>query len=124
MTGRKDIDVSPGSATLRWPYSQAVAAGGLVLLAGQIGVRGTTIAEQAAEAYRRVGHYLAEAGATPDDVVKETIYLVDNALLADVAKVHNAFYSSHWPVTTTVITGRNGGPELEVEVIAVPGAGA
>jgi hypothetical protein len=87
MTRRRDIDVSSGSATLRWPCSQAVAVNGMVFLAGQTGGRGTSVGEQAAEA-------------------------------------HNAFSASRWPATTTVITGRNGGPELEVEVIAVPGAAA
>jgi 2-iminobutanoate/2-iminopropanoate deaminase len=119
MTGRRDIDLSQGSPTLRWPYNQAVAVNGMVFVAGQIGVRGTSPQEQAAEAYRRVGHYLAEAGATPDDVVKETIYLVDSALMPIVAEVHNAFYSEHWPVTTAVITGRNGGPDIEIDVTAV-----
>jgi hypothetical protein len=33
--------------------------------------------------------------------------------------VHNAFYAGHWPVTTTVITGRNGGPDIEIDVTAV-----
>jgi 2-iminobutanoate/2-iminopropanoate deaminase len=119
VTKRRDIDLSEGSPTLRWPYNQAVAAGGMVFLTGQIGVRGTPPAEQAAEAYRRVGYYLAEAGATPEDVVKETIYLADSALMPAVAEVHNAFYTQHWPVTTTVITGRNGGPDVEVDVTAV-----
>jgi 2-iminobutanoate/2-iminopropanoate deaminase len=119
MTERRDIDLSQGSPTLRWPFNQAVAVNGMVFLAGQIGIRGTSPQEQAAEAYRRVGHYLAEAGATPDDVVKETVYLVDSALMPVVAQVHNAFYSGHWPVTTAVITGRNGGPDIEIDVTAV-----
>lgn len=119
MTGRRDIGLSQGSPTLRWPFNQAVAVNGMVFLAGQIGVRGTSPQEQAAEAYRRVGHYLAEAGATPDDVVKETVYLLDSALMPVVAEVHNAFYSGHWPVTTAVITGRNGGPDIEIDVTAV-----
>ena len=124
MSGRRDIDLSQGSPTLRWPFNQAVVVNGMVFLAGQIGVRGTSPQEQAAEAYRRIGHYLAEAGATPDDVVKETVYLVDSALMPIVAEVHNAFYSGHWPVTTAVITGRNGGPDIEIDVTAVLDKGA
>lgn len=119
MAGRRDIDLSQGSPTLRWPFNQAVAVNGMVFVAGQIGVRGTSAQEQAAEAYRRVGHYLAEAGAMPDDVVKETVYLVDTALMPIVAEAHNAFYSARWPVTTAVITGRNGGPDIEIDVTAV-----
>lgn len=119
MTGRRDIGLSQGSPTLRWPFNQAIAVNGMVFLAGQIGVRGTSPQEQAAEAYRRVGHYLAEAGATPDDVVKETVYLLDSVLMPIVAEVHKAFYSGHWPVTTAVITGRNGGPDIEIDVTAV-----
>jgi len=124
MSGRRDIDLSQGSPTLRWPFNQAVVVNGMVFLAGQIGVRGTSPQEQAAEAYRRIGHYLAEAGATPDDVVKETVYLVDSALMPIVAEVHNVFYSGHWPVTTAVITGRNGGPDIEIDVTAVLDKGA
>jgi 2-iminobutanoate/2-iminopropanoate deaminase len=124
MTWRRDIDLSQGSPTLHWPFNQAVAVNGMVFVAGQIGVRGTSAQEQAAETYRRIGHYLAEAGATPDDVVKETVYLVDTALMPIVAEVHNAFYSAHWPVTTAVITGRNGGPDIEIDVTAVLDTGA
>jgi enamine deaminase RidA (YjgF/YER057c/UK114 family) len=40
MTRRRYIDVSSGSATLRWPCSQAVAVNGMVFLAGQTGVPG------------------------------------------------------------------------------------
>lgn len=121
--GREDIELAQGSPTLRWPYHQAVAVNGMVFLAGQIGVRGTPTKEQAEEAYRRIAHYLAQAGATPDDVVRETVYLADREFLPIVAEVHNAFYRMRWPATTSVITGSNGGPDVEVEVTAVLGSG-
>jgi 2-iminobutanoate/2-iminopropanoate deaminase len=120
---RRDIELSEGSPSLRWPYHQAVVAGGMVFVAGQIGVRGTPPADQAEEAYRRVRHYLTEAGASPEDVVRERVYLVDSELMPVVAEVHNRFYRDHWPPTTAVITGRNGGPDIEVEVTAVIGSG-
>lgn len=123
MSDRRDIELAEGSPTLRWPYHQAVCSDGMVFVAGQIGVRGTPPEEQAAEAYRRVGHYLAEAGADPDDVVRETVCLVDRELLPIVAEVHNRFYTKRWPATTTIITGRNGGPDIEIDVTAVLGSG-
>lgn len=124
MSERRDLGFSEGSPALCWPYHHATVVNRTVFVAGQIGVRGTPPQEQAVEAYRRVGEQLAAAGAVPDDVVREEIILSDAALTAVLAKVHNSFYTRRWPPTTTVITGRNGGPDIEIQVTTVIGSGA
>ncbi|MBN2189572.1 MAG: regulator [Chitinispirillaceae bacterium] len=64
------------------PYSQGVAAGGLVFISGQIPVdpatgeiKGSTIIEQSHQALRNLKAVLAKAGCTPDALIKTTVYL-------------------------------------------------
>src|SRR5688500_535897 len=64
------------------PYSQAIAAGGFIFTAGQIGLAGDTmvdggVAEQARQALRNLAAVLDAGGAGFADVVKTTIFLKD-----------------------------------------------
>jgi 2-iminobutanoate/2-iminopropanoate deaminase len=64
---------------------------------------------------------LAHAGATPQDIVKMTTYLVDRADSKIVTEERFRFLGDHRPPHTGVIIAGLGAPEvkLEVEVIAV-----
>ena len=66
------------------PYSQAVAAGGMLYLSGQIAIDpaagkivAADIAGQAEQCCRNVEAVLAAAGADMKDVVKTTCFLAD-----------------------------------------------
>src|SRR5207248_10642212 len=75
------------------PYNQAIAAGGLVFVAGQLGLRpgesemvGDSIEEQTEQAMRNLGAILEEAASGLDRLVKTTVYLTD---LSDFAGMND-----------------------------------
>lgn len=68
------------------PYSQAIRKGDTLYLSGQIGMVPATgelvsddVKEQTAQALANMKAILAEAGATPADVTKVTVFIVDMA---------------------------------------------
>ncbi|MEZ4470120.1 MAG: RidA family protein [bacterium] len=82
------------------PYSQAIRAGDLLWLSGQIAldpatgeVRGATAAEQAEQVMANLGAVLSAAGAGFHQLVRCTIFLKD---LADFSAV-NAVYGRFMP---------------------------
>lgn len=82
------------------PYSQAVAAGGLVFTSGQIpldpqtgGIVGDTIADQAEQVLKNVAAILSAAGTDLNHVVKSTCFLAD---MGDFA-VFNEIYAKYFP---------------------------
>jgi enamine deaminase RidA (YjgF/YER057c/UK114 family) len=124
MAQRIDIDFTRFPDSFPWHYSQAVRVGEMVFVAGQVGANAGDITAQTQKAYEKVVEQLAKAGATMDDVVRETVYLANRDWLADVAKVRATFYSRHWPASTAVFSGSGNGYDIEVEVTAIIGAGA
>ena len=81
------------------PYNQAVLAGGWLYCSGQIPLDPTTgamvgdgdVAEETRQVLKNLVAVLNEAGATPEQVVRTTVFLVDlgdfqtvNQLYADV----------------------------------------
>lgn len=83
------------------PYSQAIAAGGLLFTSGQIPldpatgeVAGATIEEQARQSVANVGAILAAAGTGFDKVVKTTCFLADMADFAAFNEVYAQAFTS------------------------------
>jgi 2-iminobutanoate/2-iminopropanoate deaminase len=81
------------------PYSQAIAAGGLIFCSGTAGIDPATgtapdgIEAQTEQALVNLAAVLAEAGASMDDVVKTTIFYAD---VEDFARL-NEVYARHMP---------------------------
>ncbi len=107
------------------PYNQAVKIGGLVFVAGQLGlapgassVEGS-IEEQTEQVMRNLAAILAEAGSSLDDLVKTTVFLQD---LGDFAAM-NAVYARHVgerpPARSTVeVAALPSGALVEIEAVA------
>ena len=83
------------------PYSQAVRAGGLVFVSGQIPLDPATgqiapgdVAAQTARVLANLEAILAAAGCAAGDVVRTTIYLVDLAHFAAVNEVYARFFAA------------------------------
>ena len=77
----KDVIFSAEAPAAIGPYSQAIRAGGVLYLSGQIGMNPASgelvsqdVREQAARAIQNMKAVLAAAGATPEQVVKTTVY--------------------------------------------------
>jgi len=111
------------------PYSQAIVAGGLVFVAGQIPIEPATgempdgIAEQTRLALRNVAAVLDAAGASLADVVKTTVFLQN---LDDFAAMNAAYaevFTDLPPARACVEAARlPKGALIEIEAIAVVGA--
>lgn len=84
------------------PYSQAIAAGGLVFVSGQLGMLpggslGITVEEQTRLALENVSNILEAAGTSMEDVLKVTILLGDMGDFAAVNGVYAEFFSEPYP---------------------------
>jgi 2-iminobutanoate/2-iminopropanoate deaminase len=109
------------------PYSQAIAAGRLLLCSGQVGLDPATgelvdggVAEQAERALRSLGAVLDAAGLGFADVVKTTCFLVDMADFAAFNEVYARFMPDPPPARSTVaVAALPKGARVEIEAIAV-----
>jgi len=112
------------------PYSQAVCAGGLLFVSGQLPIDPTTdafvaggAAEQAKQSIANISAILESEGLQLSDVVKTTVLLTD---LADFQSV-NAVYAKHFrgealPARSTFqVAGLPKGALVEIEAIATAG---
>lgn len=109
------------------PYSQAVRAGGLVFLSGQIALDPVTgeivagdVAVQTEQTMKNLGAVLAAGGCSFDDVVRTAIYLVDLAHYAVVNQVYGRFFHPPYPARSTVqVTALPRGAQVEIDVVAL-----
>ncbi len=113
------------------PYSQAVQAGGLVFVSGQIPLDPATgqvvegdVAAQAERVLKNVGAVLGAAGLGYDDVVRTTIFLVDLADFATVNETYRRFFRTPFPARSTVeVSALPRGAKVEIDAIAVARTG-
>jgi 2-iminobutanoate/2-iminopropanoate deaminase len=107
------------------PYSQGIAAGGLVFCAGQLGLDPITgelpvgVEAQAERALQNLAAVLDAAGCTWGDVVKTTIFLADVGDFAAVNAIYAKVMPDPPPARSTVgVSGLPKGALVEVEAIA------
>ena len=105
-------------------YSPAVRAGDFVYVSGQVpkdfrtgAVVGETVEEQAQQVMRNLLEVLTAAGASLDDVVSATIYLVNEQDWTSVNNLWTTFFREPYPARTTV-GARLRGVLIEVSAIA------
>ncbi|KAL1847647.1 hypothetical protein VTK73DRAFT_10306 [Phialemonium thermophilum] len=128
MAGLKLLN--PASVAPSGPFSHGLvipAGHDIIVTAGQIGTtdaEGTipeSYEEQVSAAVQNLGRVLAEAGATPKDIIKLTYYIVDYDV--SIRPVHiNAllkFLDGHRPGTALIGVARLGNPKLKFEIEAI-----
>lgn len=111
------------------PYSQAVEAGGMVFLSGQIPIDPRTgelvagdVEAQTAQVMANLQAVLTAAGLTFADVVRCTIYLTSLADFAQVNAVYGEQFPNHPPARATVqVAALPKGAQVEIDAIAVRG---
>ena len=116
---------------------QAVVAGGVVYLRGQIGQDLDTresvgignVEAQAEQAMSNIAMLLDEAGSRLEDIVKVTVYLVDIRYREPVYRVMGRWLKGVYPVSTGLVVDALARPEWLVEidataVISQPEAGS
>jgi 2-iminobutanoate/2-iminopropanoate deaminase len=122
----KEAISTPSAPAAVGPYSQAVRSGDLVFLSGQIPLDPATktlvdgdMGVQAERVMKNLGAVLEAAGASFDDVVKTTIYLVDLNDFARVNEVYGSFFHGAPPARATIaVAALPLGARVEVEAIA------
>ena len=106
-------------------YAPAVAAGGLLFVAGQIGLRadGTipvSVEEQIDLAFQRLGAILQAAGLGFEDLVELVSYHVDiDKQLASFREIKDRYIKDNAPAWTILGVAALARPTLFVEIKAV-----
>lgn len=108
------------------PYSQAVRAGNLLFLSGQIPlvpesgrmVEGR-IGEQTHQVLRNLSAVIEAAGGSLSDVVKTTIYMTDLTDFGIVNEIYKSYFPDDPPARATVqVSALPKGALIEIEAIA------
>jgi 2-iminobutanoate/2-iminopropanoate deaminase len=118
--------IAPEGSSRLAPYSPAIAAGDLIFLSGQVGLRPGTrelaaggVAGETEQALENVRTVLAAAGLTPQDVVKCTVFLADMRDYEAMNTVYGRFFASEPPARSAVgVNGLPLGARVEIECIA------
>lgn len=105
------------------PYSPVVQSGNLLFLSGIIGVDQDADDQGTPAETRRVlediEETLGEVGASMDDAVKCTVFLIDMDDFSDMNEVYAEFFPEDPPARSTVaVDALPGGAEVEIECIA------
>lgn len=109
------------------PYSQAVKAGGMVFVSGQIPLdpeSGELVSGDIQAATRQVLEnlqaILQEAGCGLDQVVKVTVFLQDMADFQQVNEVYGEFFQQNPPARACIqVAGLPKGASVEMEAMAL-----
>jgi 2-iminobutanoate/2-iminopropanoate deaminase len=107
------------------PYSQAVRAGNMLFLSGQIALDTTgnlhigSIQEETTQVMKNIEALLSEAGAGFEHIVKTTIFLSDMSLFSEVNEVYGSYFSANFPARETVaVKGLPKNVNVEISVTA------
>ncbi len=109
------------------PYSQAVQVGNTLFISGMIGIdvsgllKGDIIS-QTNQIFENLKHILEEAGLSPQDIVKTTVYLTHLENFAVVNSLYEKFFENVpiKPARSTVeVSSLPKGALIEIDAIAI-----
>ena len=116
------------------PYSQGIKAGNMVFTSGQLPIDPETkkvpeeVKDQAQVALSNVANVLEAAGASLQDVVKVTVFLLNIKDFGEVNEVYKEFFDDDealpYPARSAIQVAALPGPvgcKLEIEAVAVLG---
>jgi len=110
------------------PYSQGIAANGLIFCSGQIPIipetgelNTGTIEDQTRQVLKNLSAVLEAGGSSLDGVVKTTVFLQDMNDFAAMNKVYEGFFRAPFPARATIQVARlPREAKIEIEAVAVP----
>jgi 2-iminobutanoate/2-iminopropanoate deaminase len=125
LTMRQAVS-SPSAPTVIGPYSQAIKAGNLLFVSGQVPIDPATgnlvdgdIATQTHRVFQNIGEILKAAGTSFDAVVRSTVYLQDMNDFGKMNEVYGTYFSFPAPARATVQVARlPKDARVEIDVIA------
>ena len=109
------------------PYSQAVKAGNLLFVSGQVPFVPETmeivegdVKAQTAQSLKNLQAILKEAGADFSNVVKTTVFIIDMNEFAQINEVYAEYFGENKPARACVEVARlPKDVKVEIELIAV-----
>lgn len=122
---RQAVSTSSAPAAIG-PYSQAIRAGSLLFVSGQIPLDPATgtmvegdIAVQTHRVLRNLAAILEAAGSSLDRVVRTTVYLTDMNDFAGMNEVYGTYFSAPAPARATIQAVRlPKDAKVEIDVIS------
>jgi len=117
---------TPNAPAAIGPYSQAVQAGNMLFVSGQIPIdpatgefAGSDIATQTKQSLTNIKNILVAAGYTLNDVVKTTVLLSDIADFAAMNAVYAEYFTENKPARAAfAVKDLPRGALVEIEAIA------
>ncbi|MDB5014823.1 MAG: endoribonuclease [Daejeonella sp.] len=108
------------------PYSQAVVAGNMLFVSGQIAIDPKTnelsigdIETETSQVMQNIKGVLAAAGFEFGHIIKTTIFLLDMKQFAQVNAIYGSYFQSEFPARETVeVSGLPKGVHVEISVVA------
>jgi 2-iminobutanoate/2-iminopropanoate deaminase len=120
---------TPSAPKAIGPYSQAVRAGSLLFVSGQVPIDPATgqivngdIAAQTHRVFQNIGEILKAGGASFDHVVRTTVFLADMDDFAAMNEAYATYFTTPAPARATVQVSRlPRDARVEIDVIAAFG---
>ncbi|MEY8231966.1 RidA family protein [Oscillospiraceae bacterium 50-16] len=125
----KEIISTSNAPAAIGPYSQAVKAGGMLYISGQLPIDPATgkfaaadIAGQTRQSLENIKAILAQAGYGPEAVVKTTVLLSDIGDFGAMNGVYAEYFTDACPARAAfAVKGLPKGALVEIEAVAVCG---
>lgn len=109
----KNVIFSPNAPAPIGPYSQAIQAGNMLFVSGQIAIQQATgtivnrsIEEEAHQVMKNIGEVLTAAQFDFSNIVKTTIFLKDMNNFPKVNTVYGSYFQREPPARETVEVSR------------------
>jgi 2-iminobutanoate/2-iminopropanoate deaminase len=126
MSTSKRAVATPAAPAAIGPYSQAVVAGSLVFLSGQIPLdpeRGKivegSIEDETRQVLKNLAAVLAAEGLTLDAILRTTVFLTDLEDFPRVNQTYAEFFTEPFPARATVqVAALPRGARVEIDAIA------
>ncbi len=117
---------TPSAPKAIGPYSQAIRAGSLLFVSGQVPIDPATgqivngdIAAQTHRVFQNIGEILKAGGASFDHVVRTTVFLADMNDFAAMNGAYATYFTAPAPARATVQVSRlPKDARVEIDVIA------
>jgi 2-iminobutanoate/2-iminopropanoate deaminase len=123
----KRIIKTPDAPDPIGPYNQAILAGNMLFISGQIAINpknntieATDIFGETHQVMHNLRAILQTAGLDFQHVVKTTIFLTDMALFSSVNEVYGKYFSGDFPSRETVaVRGLPKNVNVEISMVAI-----
>lgn len=123
----KEIISTPKAPAAIGPYSQAVKAGGMLYISGQLPIDPATgafaagdVSGQTRQSLENIGAILAEAGCGFGSIVKVTVLLADIGDFAAMNAVYAEYFTEACPARAAfAVKDLPKGALVEIEAVAV-----